>query len=147
MNNKENLEDTPYVIYNDLIHPKYASVDMSGVSNWRFKPPTGFPKIGGEFPLQRPYLSEFTPYFLYLENLLQSGVVNMFESPPYVEDHFQVTKENAEMIVLYWMHNYHLIPYQHPSNTPFTFKLRLGYPKPKFNYLMNHLDDFMEDDK
>ena len=39
----------------------------------------------------------------YLDTLRESGAVNMFGAPAYVEDDFGVTKREAREITSYWM--------------------------------------------
>ena len=45
-------------------------------------------------------------YWIYLENLRRSGVVNMFGARPYLENAFGLTKSEASRILSEWMCNY-----------------------------------------
>ena len=45
-------------------------------------------------------------YWIYLENLRRSGVVNMFGAAPYLQDEFGIDKNRAKEILADWMHNY-----------------------------------------
>ena len=45
-------------------------------------------------------------YYSYLENLRQSGVVNMFGAAPYLADAFNIDKNTAREILSDWMKNY-----------------------------------------
>jgi hypothetical protein len=44
--------------------------------------------------------------FDYLDNLRESGVVNMFGATPYVQEAFDLTKSEARAILKEWMENY-----------------------------------------
>jgi len=39
----------------------------------------------------------------YLDSLRESGVTNMFAAPTYVHNAFDVSREDAREIVMYWM--------------------------------------------
>lgn len=45
-------------------------------------------------------------YWIYLENLKQSGVVNMFGAAPYLQKTFDLSEEEATNILSEWMKNY-----------------------------------------
>ena len=45
-------------------------------------------------------------YWIYLENLRRSGVVNMFGAAPYLQDVFGIDKNRAKEILADWMRNY-----------------------------------------
>lgn len=45
-------------------------------------------------------------YWLYLENLRKSGVVNMFGAVPYLLRAFDLTQDEAEKILADWIKNY-----------------------------------------
>lgn len=45
-------------------------------------------------------------YWLYLEQLRKSGVVNMYGSAPYLMDTFDLTQKEAVSIVSDWMDKY-----------------------------------------
>lgn len=45
-------------------------------------------------------------YWIYLEELRQSGVTNMFGAAPFIETRFGVGKKEAKNILLDWMNNY-----------------------------------------
>ena len=51
-------------------------------------------------------------YWLYLEALRRSGVVNMFGSAIYVMEEFGVSMGQAQMIVADWMKNYNRADYE-----------------------------------
>jgi uncharacterized protein YciI len=42
----------------------------------------------------------------YLDELRESGVTNMFGAAPYVEDEFELTREQARRVLTYWMHTF-----------------------------------------
>jgi len=44
-------------------------------------------------------------YFKYLNELRDSGTTNMFGAGPYLQDEFQLNREEARMIILEWMNN------------------------------------------
>ena len=44
--------------------------------------------------------------FDYLDNLRESGVVNMFGATPYVQEAFDLTKAEARAILKEWMETY-----------------------------------------
>jgi hypothetical protein len=41
--------------------------------------------------------------FIFLNDLRDSGVTNMFGATPYLEDYFQTNKEVARALLLAWM--------------------------------------------
>ena len=45
-------------------------------------------------------------YFTYLDNLRESGVVNMFGASEYVSDEFGIPKNEARSILTDWMKAY-----------------------------------------
>lgn len=45
-------------------------------------------------------------YWIYLENLRKSGVVNMYGAGPYLQKAFDLTKDEAAKILVDWMDNY-----------------------------------------
>lgn len=45
-------------------------------------------------------------YWIYLENLRRSGIVNMFDATPYLEADFGLDKREARKILADWMNNY-----------------------------------------
>lgn len=49
---------------------------------------------------------EWMDYYIYLEELRKSGIVNMFGARPYLEEHFNIDKKLAEKILLSWIKNY-----------------------------------------
>ena len=52
------------------------------------------------------YNKEWTAYYEYLEDLRQSGVVNMYGAAPYLQDHYGLEEREAELVLLSWMKNY-----------------------------------------
>jgi len=44
--------------------------------------------------------------FDYLDTLRETGVVNMFGATPYVQEAFDLTKQEAKAILKEWMENY-----------------------------------------
>jgi len=44
--------------------------------------------------------------FDYLDNLRECGVVNMFGATPYVQEAFDLTKQEAQQILKEWMETY-----------------------------------------
>ena len=45
-------------------------------------------------------------YWIYLENLRKSGVVNMFGAGPYLQKAFDLTEPEAKKILVDWMQKY-----------------------------------------
>ena len=45
--------------------------------------------------------------FKYLNDLRESGITNMFGSPPYVRDRFNLTMAQSRALVSLWMTNFH----------------------------------------
>ena len=45
-------------------------------------------------------------YFEYLNNLRESGVVNMFGAGAYLQDRFSLSRYEAKVILLAWMEQY-----------------------------------------
>lgn len=50
-------------------------------------------------------------YWLYLEELRESGVTNMFGSAPYLQEEFGLSRREAIRIVSDWMKNYNPADY------------------------------------
>lgn len=42
----------------------------------------------------------------YLDDLRESGVVNMFGAAPYVQEEYDLTRADARAVLLYWMHTF-----------------------------------------
>ena len=51
-------------------------------------------------------------YWIYLENLRRSGVTNMFGARPYLEEAFDLSKQEAGKILSDWMKNYNPDDYE-----------------------------------
>jgi len=49
---------------------------------------------------------EWIEYYVYLEELRQSGVTNMFGSAPYLREEFGLGRRESIKIVANWMDNY-----------------------------------------
>ncbi len=49
---------------------------------------------------------EWTEYYVYLEELRQSGVTNMFGATPYLREEFGLGRREAINILGSWMDNY-----------------------------------------
>lgn len=49
---------------------------------------------------------EWYEYYVYLEDLRQSGVTNMFGATPYLQEEFDLSKKEAREILINWMNNY-----------------------------------------
>lgn len=49
---------------------------------------------------------EWIEYYVYLEELRQSGVTNMFGSAPYLREEFGLGRRESIKIVASWMDNY-----------------------------------------
>lgn len=45
-------------------------------------------------------------YWIYLEELRRSGIVNMFGAAPYLAEAFDLTSHEAKQILSEWMKNY-----------------------------------------
>ena len=51
-------------------------------------------------------------YWIYLEKLRRSGVVNMFGATPYLENDFGLSHSEARAILADWMRNYNRADYE-----------------------------------
>ena len=51
-------------------------------------------------------------YWIYLENLRKSGVVNMYGAAPYLQKTFDLTEKEAKEILADWMKNYNKEDYK-----------------------------------
>ena len=49
---------------------------------------------------------EWIEYYVYLEELRQSGVTNMFGATPYLREEFGLGRRDAIMFLSSWMDNY-----------------------------------------
>jgi len=49
---------------------------------------------------------EWTEYYVFLEELRQSGVTNMFGATPYLREEFGLGRKEALIILGSWMDNY-----------------------------------------
>lgn len=45
-------------------------------------------------------------YWIYLENLRKSGVVNMYGATPYLQKAFDLSKDEAIKVLTEWMNKY-----------------------------------------
>ena len=51
-------------------------------------------------------------YWIYLENLRKSGVVNMYGAAPYLQKAFDLDSKEATAILADWMKNYNSDDYK-----------------------------------
>ena len=51
-------------------------------------------------------------YWIYLENLRQSGITNMFGASPYLAEEFDISEKEANVILADWMRNYNPEDYE-----------------------------------
>ena len=51
-------------------------------------------------------------YWIYLENLRRTGIVNMYGAGVYLEMDFGLSKQEARKILADWMHNYNPDDYE-----------------------------------
>ena len=63
-------------------------------------------KINDESETEVKYNKEWIPHYIYLENLRQSGVTNMFGASPYLEQARGLTSSEAISVLSSWMENY-----------------------------------------
>ena len=49
---------------------------------------------------------EWTEYYVFLEELQQSGVTNMFGAVPYLREEFGLGRRESTQILANWMDNY-----------------------------------------
>ena len=42
-------------------------------------------------------------YFIYLDNVREAGVINMFGAAPYLQDRFDLDRHQARDVLLEWM--------------------------------------------
>lgn len=45
-------------------------------------------------------------HLIYLDNLRESGVTNMFGAGEYLEKVYTITKHDAKIILMYWMRSF-----------------------------------------
>lgn len=45
-------------------------------------------------------------YFVYLDELRESGVTNMFGAAPYLEDEFDLDRKEAKAVLVEWMRTF-----------------------------------------
>lgn len=53
-------------------------------------------------------------YFVYLDELRESGVTNMFGAAPYLEDEFDLDRKEAKAVLVEWMRTFNE---RHPEQT------------------------------
>lgn len=53
-------------------------------------------------------------YLVYLDELRESGITNMWGAAPYVQREFGLSRSDARVTVLYWMESFEL---RHPEVT------------------------------
>ena len=51
-------------------------------------------------------------YWLFLEELRRSGVVNMYGAAPYLQEAFYISRNEAVEILIDWMENYRREDYE-----------------------------------
>lgn len=49
---------------------------------------------------------EYKDYYMFLEELRESGVTNMFGAAPYLQKEFGMGKEESYTVLSSWMNNY-----------------------------------------
>lgn len=49
---------------------------------------------------------EYKDYYMFLEELRESGVTNMLGATPYLEKEFGMGREESYIVLLNWMNNY-----------------------------------------
>ena len=45
-------------------------------------------------------------HLLYLDDLRESGIINMYFAGSYLQDEFDMTKEEASQVLSYWMRTF-----------------------------------------
>lgn len=55
---------------------------------------------------EKGYNEQWVDYYVYLENLRQSGATNMFGASPYLTEEFSLGSREASKILSSWMDNY-----------------------------------------
>jgi len=55
---------------------------------------------------KNPIKHEWKEHYIFLEQLRESGITNMFGSPAYLRDAFDVGRRTSMKIVASWMENY-----------------------------------------
>jgi len=43
---------------------------------------------------------------LYLNDLRESGIINMFGAGIYLQDEFSLNRQDAKVVLMYWMKNF-----------------------------------------
>ncbi len=51
-------------------------------------------------------IKEWMEYYKYLEELRQSGIVNMYGASPYLQEEYGLTRKDANEILTNWMIHY-----------------------------------------
>ena len=49
---------------------------------------------------------EWYEYYVYLEKLRQSGITNMYEASPYLQEEYGLNPREARKVLGSWMENY-----------------------------------------
>ena len=55
--------------------------------------------------IDRPSIVE-DEHLIYLDELRESGVTNMFGAVPYLEDKFNLARNDARAVLSYWMDSF-----------------------------------------
>lgn len=55
---------------------------------------------------EKGYNEQWVDYYVYLENLRQSGATNMFGASPYLTEEFSLGSREASKVLSSWMDNY-----------------------------------------
>ena len=59
-----------------------------------------------ELPFDEKVQEEYQTYFDYLDNLRDSGVVNMWLAAGYLEKEFDIPERDAKIIHIAWIRSY-----------------------------------------
>ena len=51
-------------------------------------------------------MKKISEYWIFLEKLRRSGVVNMYGAVPYLEARFGIAKDEASKVLIDWMKHY-----------------------------------------
>ena len=70
---------------------------MSGLRN------EAIMNVADELDFEEDYVAEL---FDFLDDVRESGIMNMFESPAYIAKNYELERHEAHKIVSAWMHSF-----------------------------------------
>ena len=49
---------------------------------------------------------EYEEYFIFLDELRESGITNMYGATPYLQEAFELAQDEAQIILVEWMNTF-----------------------------------------